>query len=286
MKEEATIGVIGGSGVYDIEGLEHVRQVAVETPYGQPSDELVLGRYQDVPVAFLPRHGRGHRFTPSEVPYRANLHALRSLGVHRVLSISAVGSLCMEYEPGHFVLVDQFIDRTYRRVATFFGDGIVGHAPFAHPVDEAMVEEVTAASEGLDVTLHRGGTYLCIEGPQFSTVAESELYRSWGCKIIGMTNATEAKLAREAGMSFCCIAMVTDFDCWHPDHDHVTVEQIVATAHRNAANVRELVRRSLPRLAALGPSPLRTVMSGAVMTSPKLVPDAARRRTAALFAED
>jgi 5'-methylthioadenosine phosphorylase len=286
MNQRAMIGVIGGSGVYDIRGLEDVEELELNTPYGMPSDRVVVGRLDGVEVAFLPRHGRGHRFTPSEVPYRANVYALRMLGVERLLSVSAVGSLWEEYAPGDFVLVDQFVDRTHRRVQTFFGDGIVAHVPMGEPVDPAMAEAVLAAAEEVEPRVHRGGAYVCIEGPQFSTKAESELFRSWGCKIIGMTNVTEAKLAREAGLGFACIAMVTDYDCWHDEHDDVDVEQVIRIAHQNAENVRDLVRLSIPRLAALGPSPWRRVLDGAVMTRPELIPADARERTEALFRRD
>lgn len=286
MADSALIGVIGGSGVYDIQGLENAREVEIQTPYGQPSDKLLLGDYQGVPLAFVPRHGKGHRYTPTEVPYRANIHAFRQLGVQRILSISAVGSLQEAFAPGDFVLVDQFIDRTVRRQSTFFGNGMVAHVPLADPICQNMRQEVLQAAEGLEIKVHLGGTYLCIEGPQFSTVAESELYRSWNCQVIGMTNATEAKLVREAGMSFCTIAMVTDYDCWHPDHDDVTVEQIIAVARSNAERVRELVRLAIPRVAALGPSPWRKVLQGAVMTAAQRIPEDTRRATAVFFQED
>jgi len=257
-----------------------------ETPFGAPSDALLLGESEGVPVAFLPRHGRGHHLLPSEVPYRANLYALRELGVQRLLSISAVGSLKEEFAPGEFVLVDQFLDRSNRRGVSFFGDGIVAHVPLADPLCAETRGAVRRAAEGLDLRIHSGGTYLCMEGPQFSTRAESELYRSWGCSVIGMTNATEARLAREAGMSFCTIAMVTDYDCWHPRHDEVSVEQIVATAHANAKRARELVRRSIPGIAALGPSPWRGVLEGAVLTASGSISPQARLRTKALFEPD
>ena len=286
MEEKAFLGVFGGSGVYDLDSLEEVRSLEMATPFGPPSDELLLGTLDGVRVAFLPRHGRGHRYLPSEVPYRANVWALRALGVHRILSISAVGSLAEDIAPGEFVLVDQFIDRTFKRETTFFGRGQVAHVPLADPVCPDMRRVLREQSEALDLVVHDGGTYLCIEGPQFSTRAESELYRSWGCRVIGMTNATEARLAREAGISFCTIAMVTDYDCWHPDHEHVTVEQIVATAHANARRVRELVRRSLRPLADLGPSPWRQVLHGAVMTPATLVPPETRTATEVLFRED
>jgi 5'-methylthioadenosine phosphorylase len=283
MSARADVGVIGGSGVYDMDALQDRQEIEVDTPYGEPSDWLIVGTLDGTRVAFLPRHGRGHRFLPTEVPYRANFHALKQLGVGRLLSVSAVGSLCEEYAPGTFVMVDQFLDRTTRRTQTFFGDGVVAHVPMADPIDASMCDAVQAAADGLDVTIHRGGTYVTIEGPQFSTRAESELYRAWGCRIIGMTNGTEAKLAREAGMAFACIAMVTDYDCWHDEHEAVDIAQIIAVAHRNAANVTELVARSVPRIAALGPSPWHDVLTGAVMTAPDRVPDAARARVAALM---
>ncbi len=285
MSEPVRVAVIGGSGVYDIEGLADVEELRLDTPWGPTSDAIVLGTLGGTRVAFLPRHGRGHVHTPTEVPYLANIHALRTLGVHRLLSVSAVGSLCEEYAPGEFVMVDQFIDRTYRRRQTFFGDGVVAHVPMADPVCAVMVDEVLAAGEGLDLRLHRGGTYVCIEGPQFSTRAESELFRSWGARIVGMTNVTEAKLAREAGMSYACIAMVTDYDCWHPGHAEVDIEQIIRIAHANAATVRELVGRAVPRLAALPDSPWRGVLRGAVMTPLDRQPACARARIEALLDE-
>ncbi len=282
MSAGVTVGVLGGSGVYDLDELQDRESVRIDTPYGPPSDELVIGKLGEARAVFLPRHGRGHRFLPSEVPYRANIHALRQLGVERLLSVSAVGSLCEEYAPGDFVLVDQFIDRTTRREQTFFGGGIAGHVPMADPVDSLMCDTIEAAADGLAQTLHRGGTYVTIEGPQFSTRAESELYRSWGCKIIGMTNGTEAKLAREAGMSFATVAMVTDYDCWHPDHDDVDIAQVIATAQQNAAHVRELVARAVPQIAALGPSPWRDILQSAVMTPESEQDLAAQGRLAAL----
>jgi len=285
MRDNASIAVIGGSGVYDMPGVDNQRQLALDTPYGSPSDELILGEVAGVPVAFLPRHGRGHCFTPSEIPYRANIHALRQLGVQRVLSVSAVGSLCEEYSPGEFVMVDQFIDRTYLRKQTFFGDGIVAHVPLGDPVCAQMRAAVGESAAVLDICVHQGGAYVCIEGPQFSTRAESELFRLWGAKLVGMTNVTEAKLCREAGMSFSCIAMITDFDCWHPDHDHVDVEQVIKIVHQNARKVQELVLQSIPRIAALGPSPWREVLKGAVMTAADSITPAARARTEALFAD-
>ncbi len=284
MTKGVRVGVIGGSGVYDIDGLDVVEERVIETPWGAPSDTFVLGELDGTRVAFLPRHGRGHRFSPSEVPYLANIYAMRELGVHQLLSVSAVGSLCEEYAPGEFVMIDQFVDRTYRRRQTFFGDGVVAHVPMADPVSAEMIQEVQAAAKGMELTLHQGGAYVCIEGPQFSTRAESELFRSWGARIIGMTNVTEAKLAREAGMNYACIAMVTDFDCWHPHHAEVDIEQIIRIAHGNASKVRDLVKQAVPRLGALGDSPWRTALQGSVMTAPEHQPEQTRRKLAALFA--
>jgi len=281
----ARVGVIGGSGVYAMDQLEDAQEVSIETPWGDPSDTFLVGRIGDTEVAFLPRHGRGHRFTPTEVPYLANLHAMRSLGVQRLLSVSAVGSLCEEYAPGEFVMIDQFIDRTYRRRQTFFGDGIVAHVPMAEPVCADMVQAVLDAAQDLNMVVKRGGVYVCIEGPQFSTRAESEMFRSWGAKIVGMTNVTEAKLAREAGMSYACIAMVTDYDCWHPHHADVDVQQVIKIAHANAANVRNLVAHAIPKLGALPDSRWRDVLRYAVMTDPKCQPEETRARTEILFGE-
>jgi len=276
MANQALLAILGGSGVYGFDGLEEVEELRPDTPFGQPSDSILLGKLGGVPVAFLPRHGRAHIHTPSEVPYRANLFALRALGVQRVLSVSAVGSLTEAHAPGDFVLVDQFIDRSLRRGVTFFGGGIAAHVPFGHPVCPATLAAVEEAAQGLEVKVHPGGIYLCIEGPQFSTRAESEFYRDLGATVVGMTQATEARLAREAGMAFACIAMVTDFDCWHPDHDEVDVEAVVEVARRNAETVRELVLRSIPTLAALGPSPWRDVLRGAVMTADDQIQDDCR----------
>ncbi len=266
-KQQARVAVIGGSGVYDIDGLENKQAISLDTPWGKPSDDILLGTMDGVDVAFLPRHGRGHFLSPSDVPYLANIYALRQLGVQHVLTATAVGSLREHTPPGTFVFVDQYIDRTYRRRQTFFGDGVVAHVPMADPVCAAMVDVLEGASQELDLNHHRGGTYVCIEGPQFSTRAESEMFRAWGADIIGMTNITEAKLIREAGMSFASIAMVTDFDCWHPDHEDVDVAQVIATAQRNAGNVVELLKLAVPRLGKLPDSEWRNVLDGAIMTA-------------------
>jgi 5'-methylthioadenosine phosphorylase len=244
------IGVIGGSGLYDLPGLVDTRRVRCETPCGPPSDEILLGSLQGVPLAFLPRHGRGHRIPPGEVNYRANLHALKSLGVTNVLSVSAVGSLREDLPPGTFVIVDQFIDRTVGRASSFFGTGLVAHVGMAHPVCARVGDHVEQALRAAQVPHRRGGTYLAMEGPQFSTLAESRLYRQWGCDVIGMTNQPEAKLAREAELCYASVAMVTDYDCWHPGHDAVTVDAIVRALLANADRAKALVGTLVPSLAA------------------------------------
>ncbi|MBM3559491.1 MAG: S-methyl-5'-thioadenosine phosphorylase, partial [Alphaproteobacteria bacterium] len=223
----SVLGIIGGSGLYDIEGLAEVAWRRVATPWGEASDELMFGRLGGLQVVFLPRHGRGHRYAPSDIDYRANIDAMKRSGVTELISLSAVGSLREDLAPGTFVVVDQFLDRTFARVKSFFGKGMVAHVSMAEPVDHWLGDQLMAAGEGLGLPIVRGGTYLVMEGPQFSTRAESELYRSWGCSVIGMTNMPEAKLAREAEMAYATVAMVTDYDCWHPQHDAVTVYQVV-----------------------------------------------------------
>ncbi len=269
---EPLVGVIGGSGVYDIDGLEDVRWVEVETPFGAPSDALLSGALDGQRMVFLPRHGRGHRLPPSEVNYRANIDALKRLGVTDVISISAVGSLREALAPGTFVVVDQFVDRTFARAKSFFGGGLAAHVSMAHPVCGRLGDaiEVAAAEAGIEAV--RGGTYLVMEGPQFSTLAESEVYRSWGCDVIGMTNMPEAKLAREAEMCYATIAMVTDYDCWHPDHDNVTVESVIRVLTENAERARRLVMHLAPRLADhQGPCAqgCQTALDYAVITAPE-----------------
>ena len=241
MNDTPRLAIIGGSGLYDLPGLTDTRWVAVDTPWGAPSDEIFLGRLGDAHLAFLPRHGRGHKIPPSEVNYRANIAALKMQGVTDVLSLSAVGGLRADLPPGTFVVVDQFIDRTFAREKSFFGRGLVAHVPMADPVCPRLGDHVQAALARQQVPHVRGGTYLTIEGPQFSTRAESELYRSWNCSVIGMTNMPEAKLAREAELCYCSVSMVTDFDCWHPAHDAVTVDAVIKVLLANAQNARELV---------------------------------------------
>ena len=242
------IGIIGGSGLYDIEGLERTRWVKVATPWGDPSDELLEGWLGDTRCVFLPRHGRGHVISPTELNYRANIDALKRIGCTDVISLSAVGSLKAELPPGHFVIVDQFIDRSFAREKTFFGSGCVAHVSVAHPVCPRIGDAAEAAARKIGLPVTRGGTYLVMEGPQFSTKAESELYRSWGCSVIGMTNMPEAKLAREAELCYATVEMVTDFDCWHPDHDHVTVDAVVKVLLENADKARSLVRLAVPAI--------------------------------------
>ncbi len=266
------IGVIGGSGIYEIEGLENARWRKVASPFGAPSDALLEGTFGGVKMVFLPRHGRGHRLPPSAVNYRANIDAMKRLGVTEIVSVSACGSLKDTLAPGTFVIADQFIDRTFARDKSFFGPGLVAHVGFGHPTCPRLGDAVEAAARDLGIPCQRGGVYLAMEGPQFSTLAESELYRSWGCDVIGMTNMPEAKLAREAEICYATVAMVTDYDCWHPDHDHVSVEAIVSVLLANADKGRALVKEVAPRLAGRArscPAGCHTALAHAVITAPK-----------------
>ncbi len=270
-----TLGIVGGSGLYDLPGLTDTRWVQVDTPWGAPSDELFTGRLAveggELNLVFLPRHGRGHVLPPSDVNYRANIAALKMLGVTDVLSLSAVGGLRADLPPGTFVIVDQYVDRTVARPSSFFGPGLVAHVSMAHPVCARLGDHVEAALRALDVPLARGGTYLAMEGPQFSTLAESRLYRSWNCDVVGMTNLPEAKLAREAELCYASVAMVTDFDCWHPEHDHVTVEAIVRVLLANAERAKALVARAAGAIALDPRAPqcaCRHVLDHALITAP------------------
>jgi len=270
----ARIGILGGSGLYEMDGLVDRREERVSTPFGEPSDAVLLGTLHGVELAFLPRHGRGHRFNPSEVNYRANIWALKKLGVDWIISVSAVGSLQEHVHPGEVVLVDQFIDRTKGRAATFFEAGIVGHVSFGDPVCGTLRGYLLDAAREAGRAHHDGGTYVCMEGPAFSTRAESNLYRSWGGRVIGMTNLPEAKLAREAEMSYATLAMVTDYDCWHTEHDAVTVEQVIAVLHKNVSLAKHIIGLAVPRIAAhVGPQPAFGAMKNAIMTSPSLIPE-------------
>jgi 5'-methylthioadenosine phosphorylase len=278
---EPVIGIIGGSGLYDIDGLEEKAWKRVETPWGDPSDALLFGRLDGVRCVFLPRHGRGHPTSPTHLNYRANIDALKRSGVTDVLSLSAVGSLREDLPPGHFVIVDQFIDRSFAREKSFFGDGIVAHVSMAHPVCGRLGGAVETAARSLALPVTKGGTYLVMEGPQFSTKAESELYRAWGCHVIGMTNMPEAKLAREAELCYATVAMVTDFDCWHPDHDHVTVEAVVKVLFENADKARTLVRALVPAIGASRPLCVQgcdRALDNAVITAPSVRSDALARK--------
>lgn len=282
-----SIGIIGGSGLYKMEGLDDVAEHRMSTPFGDPSDVVVTGTLDGVPVAFLARHGRQHSYLPSEIPFRANIWALKSLGVEYLISVSAVGSLKEEFAPRQMVLPDQFIDMTKRRDGTFFGQGAVAHVGLAHPVcsalSEVIAEAFTDARLG-DTVLHRGGTYVCIEGPAFSTLAESELYRSWGASIIGMTNMPEARLAREAEIAYATLALVTDYDCWHKTHETVTLEMAIANLLHNAANAQALIRASVRRLADNPPaSAAHQALRQAMITPPSGMSAAVRERLAPLL---
>lgn len=242
------LGIIGGSGVYDIDGLTNTEWRTIESPFGQPSDQLLFGELNGQKLVFLPRHGRGHKIPPSELNFRANIDAMKRAGVTEIISVSAVGSLKEELPPGTFVIVDQFIDRTFARTKSFFETGLVAHVSMAHPVCTRLGDIIEEAAKQAGIIAVRGGTYLVMEGPQFSSKAESELYRQWGCDVIGMTNMPEAKLAREAEMCYATVAMVTDYDCWHPDHDAVTVEQVIKVLVANADNARSLVKTIAPKV--------------------------------------
>lgn len=277
------VGVIGGSGLYEIDGLTDVNEVTLSTPFGDPSDAFVTGTLDGVPMVFLPRHGRGHRISPSEINYRANIWGLKRLGVTRILGVGAVGSLKEEIPPGDFVAVDQFIDRTRHRADTFFEGGVVAHVMFGDPVCAGLRETLRDAARETGVTVHDGGTYLCMEGPQFSTRAESNMYRSFGAHVIGMTNLQEAKLAREAEICYATLAMSTDYDCWYEGHDDVTVEAILEVMGRNVGHARDAVRRAAPKAAALGPCSCHTALQSAILTSPEAITDEARLRLGLLL---
>jgi 5'-methylthioadenosine phosphorylase len=268
----SVIGVIGGSGVYDIEGLTNKRWERVTSPFGEASDELLFGELNGQQLVFLPRHGRGHKIPPSEINFRANIDALKRAGATDVISVSAVGSLRENLRPGMFVIVDQFIDRSFARVKSFFGTGCVAHVSMAHPVCSRLGDHIETAAREASIEVARGGTYLVMEGPQFSSLAESELYRSWNCDVIGMTNMPEAKLAREAELCYATVAMVTDYDCWHPNHDDVTVDAIIKVLLANADNARSLIRKAAPRLHGDGNATAcscRSALEHALITAPE-----------------
>ena len=270
---EKVIGVIGGSGLYEMEGLDNIQHVALDTPFGKPSDEYVTGELNGARLVFLPRHGKGHRLLPSEVNYRANIYGMKKLGVERIISVSAVGSMKEEIVPGHIVIPDQFIDRTKGiRKDTFFGNGVVAHVQFADPVCRDLSADLYAAAQDAGATVHRGGTYVCMEGPAFSTRAESLMYRSFGVSVIGMTNLTEAKLAREAEICYGVIALSTDYDCWHDAHDDVSVDAIIAIIQQNVVMAKNIIRHAVSRIGAERSCPCGEAMKHAVISDKRLIP--------------
>jgi 5'-methylthioadenosine phosphorylase len=280
---QAAIGIIGGSGLYSMSGLTDIREVRVKTPFGDPSEAIVLGTLEGKNVAFLARHGRGHRILPTEINYRANIYAMKLLGVERLISVSAVGSLREDLRPGEFLVPDQFVDRTRHRVSTFFGAGLVAHVSFAHPTCEQVSSVLADASVHCGVMVHRRGTYICMEGPQFSTLAEAHMHRQLHFEVIGMTNVTEAKLAREAELCYSTIAMITDYDCWHPEHESVTGAQIIATLTQNAENAQHVLREAVRALPEGRSCRCGEALQHALITDIKLVPTATKKRLAAII---
>jgi 5'-methylthioadenosine phosphorylase len=282
----AKIGIIGGSGLYQMPELQDLEEIEVQTPFGNPSDKFILGTLEGERVAFLPRHGRGHRFTPTEVPFRANIYGMKLLGVERILSASAVGSLQEKYAPLDMVIPDQFFDRTRARAreSTFFGEGIVAHVAFAHPLCGELGDTLEQACQAVDVNVHRGGTYICMEGPAFSTLAESKVYRSWGMDVIGMTNLQEAKLAREAEICYATLALVTDYDCWHPGHDAVTAAAVIEYLNKNVRNAQVIMREAVKGLAS-SPRACKcgSALKNAIFTAPDLWPQATAAKLSAII---
>jgi len=279
----ADIGIIGGSGLYEIEGFRKVKELAVKTPFGAPSDKVLLGELDGARIAFLSRHGRGHRINPSEINYRANIYALKWLGVRQVISVSAVGSMKESIKPGDVIVPDQFIDLTKRRVSTFFERGIVAHVAFGDPVCASLGAVLLAAARTVGATVHQGGVYLCIEGPQFSTKGESRLYRQWGASVIGMTNLPEAKLAREAELCYSTVALATDYDCWHETEEAVTVEAILTTLRQNVTLAKRLLRAALPGVANVRACSCQHALQHAIITAPDRMPASLRRKLALLM---
>jgi len=282
---QASIGIIGGSGLYAMTGLTDTREIRAKTPFGEPSDAIVLGILEGKHVAFLARHGRGHRILPGEINYRANIYAMKLLGAERIISVSAVGSLKEDLRPGEFLVPDQFFDRTKNRVSTFFGEGIVAHVAFAHPTCGQLSGVLGDACVHETVKVHRRGTYMCIEGPQFSTLAEAEVNRQLRFDVIGMTNVTEAKLAREAEICYATIAMITDYDCWHPDHESVTAAQIIATLNQNADNAQKVLRTAVREVPSARSCKCGSALKHSLVTDMKIVPKATKKRLAAIIAK-
>ncbi len=277
--QQPTVGVIGGSGLYEIEGLTDIEEVSLETPFGAPSDVFITGILDGVRMVFLPRHGRGHRLLPSEVPYRANIYGMKQLGVERIISVSAVGSMKEEIVPGHIVIPDQFFDRTQgKRASTFFGEGVVGHVQFADPVCSDLSRRLADAARTVGATVHRGGTYVCIEGPNFSTRAESNVFRSWGVDVIGMTNLPEARLAREAEICYGTVALATDYDCWYEEHEDVSVEAVLAVIKQNVAMARNIIKEVVGQLAGERSCSCANALQYAIMTDPARIPAETREK--------
>jgi 5'-methylthioadenosine phosphorylase len=281
--QKAEIGIIGGSGLYSMPGLSDVREEKLETPFGSPSDAYVLGTLEGRKVAFLARHGRGHRISPTELNFRANIYGMKQLGVERIISVSAVGSLKEEHKPMDFVIPDQFVDRTRQRASTFFGEGIVAHVALADPICNEIANAAVRGCQKAGVPGKSGGTYICIEGPQFSTRAESNLYRSWGMDVIGMTNLQEAKLAREAEVCYATIAMVTDYDCWHPEHDAVTVETVISYLNKNAENACRVVRQTVADMPKTRACKCGSALEWAILTDRSTIPSETRRKLGLLL---
>jgi 5'-methylthioadenosine phosphorylase len=280
---QASIGIIGGSGLYSMSGLTDAREIRVKTPFGEPSDAIALGTLEGKRVAFLARHGRGHRILPSEINYRANIYSMKLLGVERIISVSAVGSLKEDLRPGEFLVPDQFFDRTKNHVSTFFGGGLVAHVAFAHPTCGELSGALADACVHEAVKVHRRGTYICIEGPQFSTLAEAEVNRQLRFDVIGMTNVTEARLAREAEICYATIAMITDYDCWHPDHESVTAAQIIATLNQNAENAQKVLRTAVREIPGGRSCKCGSALQHALVTDMKLVPKGTKKHLAAII---
>ncbi|MBM14507.1 MAG: S-methyl-5'-thioadenosine phosphorylase [Nitrospina sp.] len=280
---EKLLGVIGGSGLYKMEGLEVTEKVTLDTPFGAPSDEITVGTLHGTKMAFLPRHGVGHFLPPSEINFRANIFAMKKMAVQKIISVSAVGSMKEEYLPGHFVVPDQFIDRTNRRISTFFKEGIVGHVGLADPICNYTSDVLFQAAKKAGALVHKGGTYICIEGPQFSTRAESNLYRQWGVDVIGMTNVTEAKLAREAGLCYSTLALVTDFDCWHIEEEPVTLEAVLEIMHKNVQKAQKVISELVPMLENIEPCNCSDASKYAVVTDPKKIPEKLKEDFSILF---
>ncbi|MFZ3091001.1 MAG: S-methyl-5'-thioadenosine phosphorylase [Nitrospirota bacterium] len=274
----AAIGIIGGSGLYEMEGLTNIKEVKIKTPFGEPSDKFVLGTLEGARLAFLPRHGKGHRILPTEINFRANIYAMKSLAVERIISVSAVGSMREEIEPGHIVIPNQFYDHTKRRISTFFGDGIVAHVGMADPVCHTLAEQLYQSSMAVGAATHNAGTYLCMEGPQFSTRAESLIYRKWGVDVIGMTNVTEAKLAREAEICYATIALSTDYDCWHVEEEDVTVEAVIQIIKKNVDTAKRIIRDAILKLPKERECHCKDALKNTIMTDPKLIPQKTKKR--------